>query len=217
MSTERSKSGGKLLDKAATREVLMLSGFYLLAFEVLKTQIIDGLKDWIVWHTEPTPERVESLRKAFGDEVVQGEIARYEEQVARYKAEVGIKLNEREFKGLIPSANWLKNAGVLTDEDIADLQKIREHRNDLAHKPHNFVWYHDKKVDVSLFTKVISLVDKVSVFWVKQDMSCHPDSEINQREWKDEEILSGPSAALHLAFDAIAEIDVETQGDLKSD
>jgi hypothetical protein len=86
---------------------------------------------------------------------------------------------------------------ALSDSDIALVDKIREHRNELAHELPKFLGTADAEINVQLLSEIYDLVAKIDRWWIREvEMTINPD--FDGREVADEDIISGNMMAIHL-------------------
>jgi hypothetical protein len=109
---------------------LILSSLYLSAFEVLKAAIIDSVAFSFVFLTKPDEDFILSLKEHLSEddfsELYKANIGWYQEQVNEYSQEVGGDYERRNWLGLIPSCKWLQKEGVITQQDVDIVRKLRE-------------------------------------------------------------------------------------------
>ena len=197
----------KLLVQEKLRLNLLLSSLYLAAFEILKSAIIDGTKDFFIYQNEVTEEDVEELKKKIDPSLANRFRESYVKAVARYENEVGIKLENRDLKGLIPSCKWLQKQEVLTEKDIESVRNIREHRNEVAHELPTLLISKDFDVNLDHFQQIRQLLHKVDVFWARNDLLIDPTTleEVDTFDIPDNEIMSGRVAILEIITNTVVE------------
>jgi len=171
---------------------LMLSSLYLAAFEILKLAIVEGTKDFFILLDEVTEEDKKELRKIGQDRMATQFRESYLEEVRKYEKEVGVRLQNREKYGLIPSCQWLQKQRVLTESDVEDIKSIRDHRNEIAHELPTLMISHDFDVNLQHFLKIHQILQKVDVFWARNEIFTDPRTmeEIDISQVPDEEIRS---------------------------
>lgn len=125
---------------------LKIASLYLAGYELLKSSIIDDVKDFFI--------------------------------VSDYNAEV-VQKHKKLFEA---SCLWLAKVGAISQNDVIELQSIREHRNKIAHDLPTLLIDDEYNIDISLLRKMKYYIDTIGKFWVKlytdADQSVIPDSEI---------------------------------------
>lgn len=86
----------------------------------------------------------------------------------------------------------LVESGALPPEDAGSLEKIHEHRNEVAHQFPKVLIDPDFEVDASLLIDAALVLRRLDVFWGRMSMDIdHPRSE--DTEVADKDIWGGPS------------------------
>ena len=162
---------------------MLIYSLYLTAFEILKSAIVKGVADFYVDQDPDSdkqqeefiellasmgmkPEEIERFR--VGTETFSSQVDRYEQEVAK---DFGFRFAQRDHRGLIPSCKWLCEEGVLTENDIEQIRRLREQRNHIAHRLHDVLVYGDFKFDADSLLTMRELVKKVEAFWMKLHIS----------------------------------------------
>lgn len=162
---ERAQRGwAKLLNPAELRGNLIAASIFLAAFETLRASVID---------------RIESF---FSDDFRDGEWI----ESAEYRAKC-LALDKSPLRA---SLLWLRQMGVIDDADIARVDQIREHRNDLAHDLPKFLGTADAEVNVELLGQIYNLVTKIDRWWI-HEVDIAIDPVWADRDVADDEITSG--------------------------
>ena len=184
---------------------LLLSSLYLTAFELLKLAIIEGTKDFFVDQDEITVDQEQLMRGSLQDILVDRIIEGYEEQISRYKNEVGVRLNDRDRFGLISSCQWLQKKGVMSEKDIEDVKAFRDHRNEIAHELPNLLVCEGFDVNKDHFQRMRILIQNIDVFWARNDLLIDPTTgeEVDIYDFSDKEILSTRVMMLDLIIQTV--------------
>ncbi len=203
----------KLLVADNMRLNLMLSSLYLTAFEMLKSVIVQGTKDYFVFVNEVTEADLQELQKTMQDRLAERFRESYLKEVDEYEKEIGIRLKEQESYGLIPSCNWLKTRGVLANEDVEEIKSIRAHRNQIAHELPILMVTQNVNVNIDHFLSMHRLLHKVDVFWARNDLLFDPETleEVEFSEVPDDEIRSLRLSILELITQTVFEYVNEIQ------
>lgn len=188
-----------MVDKTYIQTNLILSSLYLSAFEILKAAILDSVALFFVIPSKPDKDFISSLKNELSEEdfkrIYEANIGRYEEQVNEYNREVNANYETRDRYGLKESSKWLLKVGVFSEEDVATVEKLKEHRNQVAHKLHDLVISKDSAISIERLEQAVNLLKKVGPFLARIDADV-PDTI------SDEEIVSGREMALGMIWDA---------------
>ena len=181
-----------LLDGETVRMNLMLAGLFLTAFEILKAAVIEGLKSHLVRAQELPGGDFQDLVDSLGKETASSLRDTFQQDVARYEQELGIRFEQRMQTGLLPSAQHLSNSGVLTDDDCDEIRRIRDHRNEISHELPQLLIATDSGINVSFLPKVRDLVRKVDAHWARLDLlfDLQTGDEVDVGDLPDDAILS---------------------------
>lgn len=68
------------------------------------------------------------------------------------------------------SAKWLVNNEAITDVQMEALERLRVHRNDIAHEPLKYLVDPDKEPDAHLFTQAMEVLRDLHRFWVQYEI-----------------------------------------------
>ena len=91
---------------------------------------------------------------------------------------------------LTASLLWLKSNRAIDDADIDLVDRIRHHRNALAHEMPKFLASSEAEVDVDLLVAMHDLICKIDRWWIREiEIPVHLD--LQDKEINDEEIQSG--------------------------
>ncbi len=158
------RAWAKFLDPEVLRSNLIVASIFLAAYETLRTSIIDRIRSFFTFEFRN------------GEWVAGGD----------YQT----KCFALDKSPLRASLLWLKQMSAIDDADIARVDSIREHRNELAHDLPKFLGTADAEVNVQLLVGIYELVSKIDRWWIRYvDMSTDP--EFDGREVADEDITSG--------------------------
>ena len=126
--------GAKLFTPEILRTNLLLSSFYLTSYEILKVAIIEGVKDFFIYQTPITDDEEKELLKSVDPKLVERFRESYEKEVSEYEKEIGISIDDRDKLGLIPSCKWLQRQNALSEAEVDEIRKTKDHRNEIAHE-----------------------------------------------------------------------------------
>lgn len=156
----------QLQQKLAPEEVtanLMQASLFLVAYELLKGEIVEKTKSFFV------------------DGFLEGANT-YSPQ---YQTDV-LSLHPNRFRA---SCLWLSKMGVLNDADVDMACAIREHRHKVAHELPNILIDPDTTINTHLITEAHRLISLIGRFWGR--VSIDTNSDFDGQDVADEDILSG--------------------------
>jgi hypothetical protein len=140
----------KFLNPDTLKRNLLLGGLYLAAFELLKQSLIGHPKDFC-WNGYKDDEEIID---------------------PNYQRKV-LSLHKNLFTA---SALWWESNGAITASDIELLQKIREHRNEIAHDMPRVLGTTDKNIDLTLLEACSHLLFKIDNWWIRNiEIDTNPD------------------------------------------
>ncbi|HEX4145679.1 MAG TPA: hypothetical protein VHY91_19390 [Pirellulales bacterium] len=163
----------KLLHPKALKSNLVTAALFLISYEVLMQSIVKRLKDFC----------------CFGED---GETTG-----PTYRREV-LALHKNK---VTASLLWLKGSDAVDDADIALVNQIRKHRNDLAHEMPKFLASSGSEIDVKLLVSMHDLICKIDRWWIREvEIPINPD--FAGKEIDDSEIQSGNMIMLSIMLRA---------------
>jgi hypothetical protein len=128
----------KFLNKEELKNNLLLASLYLTGYELLKNHIVIKLKDFFLC--------------GFNENgFIYSED--YKEVTKKHK-----KIYEA-------SCMWLADMNAISQDDIIELQKIREHRDEIAHDLPKLLTERTTQININLLYKMKSYIDKIGNFW----------------------------------------------------
>ena len=174
----------KFLTPDVLRHNLILCSLYLAAYELLKTSVIDHLKSFFSnWS-----QNGKQLGQDYGQHVSM--------------------LNPKD--PFHASCLWMRQNGALNDDDLAQLDRIRKHRNAIAHELPSFISDVDYLVDLEQLRAIRGLIEKIERWWVREvEIPANPDYD--GVEVKDEDITPGTVIAIDLIMKLAFENSDRTQ------
>ena len=183
MNTDQQTTDGwaKFLDAETLKNNLVCSAMYIVAFETMRNTVLDHIRGY---YTRGYADGKRIFSK-------------------RYQSEV-LDLHKSPFAA---SLLWLKENGVIDDDDIAAADRIREHRNMLAHELPKVITDVDYEVDSSLFNSIQIIVAKIDRWWIREvEIPTNPDMDhLDSDSIPDVENTSGNMVFLHLLQQIVAD------------
>jgi hypothetical protein len=116
--------------------------------------------------------------------------------VNEYSQEVGGDYERRNWLGLIPSCKWLQKEGVITQQDVDIVRKLREQRNSIAHELPKLVVDTGFAVDIDSLGQITRILKKVGTYLARIDADI-------PGHVPDEDIISGREIVLGIIWDSV--------------
>jgi len=171
------------LDAAHCKRTITRAGMFLLAYEMLKSAIVDDVRDFYL--------------SGFAD----GELTyspEYEKRV--------LSKSKHLFEAALL---WLVEVGAITPEDITDIQKLREYRNAIAHEVPKVLFETPDGVDDAMIRRAIEHVRKIDRFW--GGIAADTDPQFDGVEIDYEGITSLRTMALDYIAQVVSESEEEAE------
>ena len=74
------------------------------------------------------------------------------------------------------SCLWLKENGVITEEEVEELHKVKLHRNKIAHELPKLLVDSDHEINIELFESINKLLTKIEQWWIVEfEMPVNPE------------------------------------------
>lgn len=154
------------LSPESIKQTLVRAGAFLSAYELIRLQVVDGVRDFY-W----TGEEVNGRKVLYPD----------------YGAEVRAL-----DKSLYPaSVAWLVGNSAITPDQAESLEKIHEHRHEIAHELPRILVEPDWDINASLLIDAALVLRALDVFWGRVSMDIDP--QWDGAEVPDKDIWGGSS------------------------
>lgn len=141
----------KFLNPDSLKSNLIVASLFLTAYETLRESIIDQLKGFFIT----------GFNRADG---------------YKYSPDYQSKVLSQHNSPLCASLLWFKDMDAITDEDIDKVDRIREHRNEIAHDLPRFIATADCDVNVALIADICEIVAKIDRWWIREiEIPTNPD------------------------------------------
>lgn len=174
MSDDIWKSWERFLKPENLKANLIILSLFITSYEILKDSIITRIRDF---YTNGFNEKGWIVDKEYQTKV--------------------INLNK---SPLYASLEWLKNRKVIDDNDVEEFNEIKKCRNELAHEIVNFITKGSTINPLSLFPKMINLLDKIEKWWILNvEIELNPN--LNDKEIDEKGIVPGPIIMLRVLMD----------------
>jgi len=97
---------------------------------------------------------------------------------------------------------WFKDCGAIDDSDIALVDELRRHRNEITHELPAFISQANREVNLALFEKMLRLISKVDRWWILNiELDCNPEfDKMDRAAIADDEVSSGRMVFLSMLF-----------------
>jgi hypothetical protein len=94
---------------------------------------------------------------------------------------------------------------VLTEDEVVDIRKIRDHRNEIAHELPSLLVGQGLGVDIDRFQRIRELLIKVDKFWAGSTLLFDMETleEIDAQDL--DIVMSGRALILEVIVDAVAQ------------
>jgi len=136
-------------DSDSIKKKLLLASLFLTGFEMLKSSLIDDVKDFY--------------------------ITGFDEKGYLISSDYNNKVLSKADNHYLAHCLWLVEAKAITDDDVLELQKIREYRNTIAHRLANLLFSEEFNVDVTLLRKMKYYLNIIGRFWGQIEMETSTD------------------------------------------
>lgn len=155
MTEQSHRPAFKILDETLVKKYLTNASLLLIGWELLKSVIIDNLKGFL----------------CFNYETINGQLVLIESE--EYKREV-LSLDKRD--RLNASCLYSLKLGIITDDEYAEIRRLREVRNSVAHELLKILHEDDFHIYDSDIHSLNALVEKIEVWWLKNvEIPTDPD------------------------------------------
>ncbi len=142
----------KFLNPESLRGNLIGASLFLTAYETLKSTIINQIRNFYTNGFDENGFIIDETYK--------------------------VKVLSLDKSPLRASLLWLKEHDVIKDSDLDLVDRIREHRNELAHDLGKFISDADAEINVRLLEGIYDLTSKIDRWWI---LGYRPDSCENIR------------------------------------
>jgi hypothetical protein len=151
-------SWDKFLNPATLKQSLIEASVFLTAYEMFRHSV------------------VENLRSFYSDSFKDGKWI----QSANYNTKV-LDLYPRDV--FHASCLWFQQSGAIDQSDLDTIQRIRDHRNAIAHELPKFISSVDHAVEGQLLAALFKIVTKVDRWWIAEiEIPINPDFDSTERE-----------------------------------
>ena len=177
-------NNSKFLNPGAIKSNLILSSLYLTAYELLKDAIISNIRDFFSFDYRDG--------KAIPDE-------QYKEEVTKVHRDL-----------LHASCLWLQRNGVITENEVEEINKIRRHRNQVAHELLRLLSEADLNLNIEYFLRIRELLEKIEIWWI-ENVEIPSNADFDGVEVSKKDIRPGRVVALDYIV-LVASGDINEEG-----
>jgi hypothetical protein len=159
----------KLLHKLspeALQQSLQRAGVFLVAYELVKSEIVDKVRGFFISDDVGITWRKERA-KEYDDSVLS------KDRSSVYRASCG----------------WLAENDGLDPRQIAILESVYQHRHEVAHELAKYLVDPDFEIRMDLLTEAVECIRSLGQFWGSNEVDSDP--EFDGREIRPEDIRSG--------------------------
>ena len=144
------QSWNKFLNPDSLKSNLIVASMFLAAYESLRASVIDQLKDFFC--------------------------VGFDQNGFNYSPDYESKVLSKHKSPLRASLLWLKDMDVVTGSDLDRVDRIRKHRNEIAHDLPRFITESDSDVNVPLIVDICEMVAKIDQWWIREvEIPTNPD------------------------------------------
>jgi len=95
---------------------------------------------------------------------------------------------------------WYRNMGAITDEDVNELNRQKQLRDELAHNPQGYIGGSSNLNLHDRFTSLVNLFRKIEVWWV-MNVEIYTDPDITPEYVNEDSILPGSIMLIQIMLD----------------
>jgi hypothetical protein len=174
MSDQSTTSWERFLNPDTLRPNLIAASIYISSFEILKTTIVDRIKDFFTNGFDQNGWRVSP----------------------EYQSTVLSKNRSAAYASLA----WLKERDAIDDSDMAAFEKVKELRNKLAHQLSRVLFDGLPSDFPDRLREMVSLVDKIERWWIIY-FEIPLNSDLNDEDIAVDQVMPGPIMGLRILLD----------------
>ena len=178
--TEFFQAWAKFLHPESLKSNLIMGALFLVTYETLRDSIIDRLKDFYCF--------------GFNEGEWQQSQEYREDVLSRHKSPLNASLL------------WLKESNVVDQADLDFVNRVIEHRRQVAHELLKFLATAKSEFDLEMLRDMVKLIAKVDRWWIREvEIPTNPDfDDQDMSVIPDEEIQSGNLMTLQWMFEIVS-------------
>ena len=173
-SKSTQESWEEFLNPEVLRGKLISASLYLAAFEMLKTSIVDRLRDFYTFHY---------------DEAGGHPDPKYDQEVL-----------SRNRSPVYASLHWLLDRAAIEQADIDIFERLKECRNRIAHEMAQVALSGGTFDHLTLFPDLVGLLRKIETWWIV-NVEIPTNEEFDGKEIDEPGIIPGPIMTVKMMLD----------------
>lgn len=154
----------KIFDPTLVKRNLIIASLIITTFEILRSVIQDRIKGFFCfnYYLNDAGELEYEISEEYKNQILDRAIPEIR--------------SRGDYHLFYSSCLWLKDNEVITQENIDDIQKIRKHRNLIAHEPVKLLVDEQININIYLLKKSIELISKIDKWWILEfEVTINPD------------------------------------------
>ena len=182
------------MNPAIVKRNLVVASLFVTTYEMLKASIVEKPKGFLVrtldsgFDGNPPIYDDDEYRKAISERIIP--------EITQKKGE---------FHDFYASCLWFQEMEAITDDDVKDIQAIRQHRNDIAHEPVKLLVDDAVDVNIDLLKKAQVILNKIDKWWILEiDMPTNGEYPADHG-FTEKDVDSGMTLLLNYFMDVASE------------
>ena len=153
MSDTNNHSAGNQLSPQKVKLALIRAGTFLTGYELVKTSIVDGVKDFF--------------------------LTGFNEDGLTYSSSYPIEVLSLGQGAFTASVAWLVKMGAISEEQADQLDLIRDHRREIAHELARLLTDPKASIDTTRLAALIDILHSLDMFWGSIELETGGQLETN--------------------------------------
>ena len=174
--TDAKQKWAEFLHPTTLRDKLMSISLYITCYEMMKDHLISNVRSFFL--------------TGFNED---GFI--YNEE--GWNEVLRLDPNKNTLKAILI---WYRNMGAITDEDVNELNRQKQLRDELAHNPQGYIGGSSNLNLHDRFTSLVNLFRKIEVWWV-MNVEIYTDPDITPEYVNEDSILPGSIMLIQIMLD----------------
>jgi hypothetical protein len=179
---------------------LLIASLFITSFEILRNTIIDKIKGFLCLNLEINNNGLNNFKIS----------KEYKKQILERNIPFVNKKN-KDYHLFISSCLWLKDNNIINENDMDDLEKIRNHRNKIAHEPLKLLVDDNVNINLELLNKSKELLAKIEKRWIIY-FELTLNSEFDSQIVNEDNIYPGLTIFVNYLFE-IANVEIKRKWD----
>jgi len=177
MSKDLPENIENLFNPEKLKAALLKASIYLIAYELLKSGIVDKLKSFFSSHFE-YDDKLGKILNVESDDFKNKVLSLYPKDVFH------------------SCCLWFYESKIISEEDLNIIPQIRKVRNIIAHELPKFI---NKELDIdhSLLDKILIISSKIDLWWIKEvEALTDPEFDLDDFDKIDWDVFTGENTFL---------------------